>query len=402
MVPRAFHLAGGMEISGVQALPGSSRKKNGPRVTFGNDQIYDYAYIQRYYVFFVPYGGTPTYMPSAPPVDEYNWEVTRKLDAALELGFLNDRLLFSAMWFRNRTGNMLINDIPVASQTGMSGYTGNLNGAVVQNAGWELELSATVVKSKLLTWRTSLNFTAPVNKLVSYPGLLSSPYADGVSYQGYVPGKSLNLLAGYRLDGFENGMTTVKDLDKNGVVSQGLYANGKGDWDVLGKADPAFYGGFSNTLSYKNLQLDFLFQFVKKEAFNVYRGNDDFPGGTSNFPEDILNYPLQYTTLAGSAAAAAFNQYFVYSDATVSDASFIRLKNISLTWNLPQAWAKKAGLQSGNVYIRAQNLLTITRFKGTDPEATTPLIPMFPGMTMYNGLAMPPFRMITAGIQVSL
>lgn len=371
--------------------------------TIGNDQIGDYRYLQRYYSFFLPYGGTPTYMPSSPPVDEYNWEITRKLAAAMELGFLDDRLLFSAMWFRNRTDNMLIGDIPVASQTGMSGYTGNLNGAIVQNAGWELELNATPVKTKSFTWRTSVNFTAPVNKLVSYPGLLSSPYATGVSYQGYVEGQSLNLLAGYRLNGFENGIAKVHDLDKNGVISEGLYANDKGDWDVLGKADPVYYGGFNNSFSYKNLQLDFLIQFVKKDAFNVYRGSPNFPGGLSNFPKDILNYPVQYTTLANNEAAAAFNQYFAYSDATVTDASFIRLKNISLTYNLPAAWAKKAGLQAGSIYLRAQNLFTITSFMGTDPEATTPLISPFPGMiTVYNGLAMPPFRMITAGLQVSL
>lgn len=335
----------------------------------GNDKaLQDYAYLSTYSAGNV-YGPTSSLTPARIQNPYLQWEQTTKLDAAMELGFIHDRIFFTAGLYRNRTSHLLAS-IAVPSQTGFSSYNGNLpDGAVVQNKGVELELTTVNVRNKRFTWNTSFNFTAPQNKLVSFPNLLNSTYANT-----YVIGQSLNLRTVYHSTGIVNGIATVQDVNGDGVITSGIAANGKGDYIIDGNNDPKFYGGLNNTFTYKGFQLDFLFQFVKRTATRGDQNFTSIPGYSYNLPVSYLDVPLKYSATSGTAAFNSFS-YYAGSDAAVEDASYIRLKNVSLAYNVPAVWARKLKMSGLQFYLHGQNLLTFTKYKGLDPETLTTQLP---------------------------
>ncbi|MBS1605474.1 MAG: SusC/RagA family TonB-linked outer membrane protein [Bacteroidetes bacterium] len=347
--------------------------------TIGNDQIQDYGYLSTYSVFWYSYGGASIY-PSRIANPDYGWETSRKIDAALETGFIKDRILFTVNWFTSRTGNQLINS-PLAAQTGFTTYQANLP-ALLQSSGWEFELKTTNIKKHNLTWTSSFNLTIPRNKLLSFPGLSKTGYA-----YVYVVGKPINNYNGFHFTGLTNGIATVADLNKDGTISQGLPAL-KGDYYMIATSSPKFYGGFSNTIQYGQLQLDILLQFVKQLKPGFRQSNTSAPGFMVNQDSHILSDGFKPTMTAGSTAAYAYTNYYLMSDASYSDASFIRLKNLSLTYDLPGKWTKAAKIRNAGVFVRGQNLLTITSYFGFDPETA--------------GYSLPPLRQVVAGIHCSL
>ena len=345
--------------------------------TIGNDRIQDYQYEATWRSSVgASYGGIAGIVPTRIANADIQWEVTKKLDAAIELGFLKDRLFFAADLYRNRSGNLL-GSTPLASQAGATSYYNNLPG-LVQNKGIELELTSTNIKTRDFTWSTSINATVPQNKLLSFPNLKSTTYANT-----YVVGQSLNLAPAYHFTGFTNGIATVEDVNKDGVITSGLAANGKGDVIIAGNTDPKIYGGLNNTFRYKGFQLDILFQGVKRQGYDVL---GVAPGKNYNMPEYLLNTPFKYTATAGTAASNAYN-YYAGSDAAFGDASFIRLKNVSLAYNVPAKLLKRMKLDAFQLYMHGQNLLTITHYKGLDPETQA-----------FN---LPPLKMLIAGIRVT-
>jgi TonB-linked SusC/RagA family outer membrane protein len=348
----------------------------------GNDKtLADYAYLSTYNAG-TGYGPYSSLAPARIQNPYLQWEVNKKFDAAAELGFLHDRIFLSAGVYRNRANHLLAN-IAIPSQAGFNSYSGNLpNGAVVQNQGFEFELSTVNFKNKAFSWNSSFNFTASRNKLLSFPNIGSSNYASTL-----VVGQSLNLRAVYHSTGIVNGIPTAQDVNRDGNVTSGLYANnGAGDRIVSGHNDPEYYGGLSNTFSYKGFQLDFLFQFVKRTATRGDQNFVSYPGLNANLPESYLDVPLKYSATFGTAALNAF-QFYQGSDAAVEDASYIRLKNVSLAYKVPTAWAKKLKMSGLQFYVQGQNLLTITDYKGLDPETLTNQVP--------------PLRMIVAGIKTT-
>lgn len=347
--------------------------------TVGSDKsIGDYAYESTYSAGS-PYGPTSSLTPLRILNPYLQWEVTKKLDVAIELGFLHDRVLFSADFYRNRSSNLL-GATPLPAQDGFSSYSANLP-AVVQNKGIELELSTVTIKTKELIWSTSFNLTIPQNKLLSFPNILNSTYANT-----YVVGQSLNLRTIFHSTGIVNGIATVEDVNHDGVITSGYSATGKSDYIIDGNTDPKFYGGLDNTISYKGFQFDFLFQFTKRTAMRGDLNFATYPGMGYNLPASMLNLPLKYSATSGSAASSAYF-YYTASDAAVEDASFIRLKNVSLAYNIPLMWAKKIKVSAFQVYLHGQNLLTFTKYKGLDPETLT--------------TSLPPLKMLVAGIKAT-
>lgn len=348
--------------------------------TSGTDAVLaNYAY-ESLYTAGTGYGGYTSFTPSLNNT-ALQWELTKKLDIAIDLGFLNDRFLFSADFYRDRSSHLL-GTSPLAAQTGFASYAGNLpDGAVVQNKGWEMELTSNNIKKKDFSWTTSVNFTMPQNKLLSFPNLLSSTYANT-----YVVGQSLNDLYVLHFTGWKNGIGTVQTANASGVPTYGIAANGKGDKIIDGNTDPKFYGGISNTFTYKRFQLDFLLQGVVRKAAS---GNSYFgavPGMGYDIAESWVNLPVKYTTSYGTPSANGYS-YYLGSDANVENASYLRLKNISLAYNFPSSVYRHIGMSGLQLYIHAQNVFTITKYQGLDPE------------TLSN--AVPTVRMMIAGIKTT-
>ncbi|MES2826673.1 MAG: SusC/RagA family TonB-linked outer membrane protein [Bacteroidota bacterium] len=349
----------------------------------GNDKtLSDYQYLSTYTAGAFPYGTTPSLAPTNISNPYLQWEQTKKLDIAMDLGFMQDRIFFSATYYRNRTSHLLANQA-LPTQDGFGSYSANLpDGAIVQNKGVELELATVNIKHNAFRWNSSVNFSVPQNKLLAFPDILTSNYANT-----YVVGQPLNVRFRYHFTGFVDGVATAGDTNNDGIITAGYSATGKADFVMAGSSDPKYYGGVDNTFTYKGLTLNFLFQFVKRTA---PRGDLlGYPGTSFNIAQSILDLPFKYSATTGAAYPTNFYTRYSNSDAAIQDASFLRLKNVALSYSVPQAWAKKAKMTNFQIYLHAQNLLTFTPYKGYDPET-------------LSTTALPTLRMVVAGIRASL
>ncbi len=353
-------------------------KLRGSYGTTGSDNIGDYKFLNTYNITGFDYDGTTILEPSGIFNPLFGWEANKKLELALELGFFNDRLLLNTSWYQNRSSNQLIG-IPLATTTGFSELTGNFD-ATVENSGFEVDLRTVNVRSKNFKWTTSFNITAPKNKLIKFDGLETSTFANR-----FIIGKSLSIVKLYNALGVdpETGIYQFEDYNDDGVIS------GTEDRQLIEDFAPKFYGGLGNTLSYKNLTLDFFFQFKKQKAFNELRYGAT-PGYRGNAPVRLLDRWQQQgntNSIQMASGGLSFGDdtglIQTESNAAVSDASFIRLRNVSLNYKLP---ILNNGLDV-NVYLQGQNLLTFTKYNGPDPEQP-------------SSTRLPPLRQITLGLQL--
>lgn len=369
---------------GLPAL--SFGKLRGSYGITGNDQIGDYGFMDTWSPTSYPYGAISGLYPTRVANPLYSWESTQKLELGIELGFLQNRLTINANRYWNESDDQLIEQI-LSPQTGFGGYTANLPG-VVQNRGWEFEVSSVNVRDDNFEWQTNANFTVSTNKLVAYPGL----EADSYNKERYAIGHPMDIVFGYQFTGVdpETGIAQFADLSGDGE----LHA----EWDdqyVLGTRLPKFFGGINNNLSYKNLHLNFLFQFVKQEGemLNFGYSASSALGIASNFdvsmrdrwrqPGDVTDVP-RAAAVSSDEAYSTYNIYYRHSDALWGDASFIRLKNVMLSYDftslLPALKAQRIQL-----YGQGQNLLTFTKYDGFDPET--------------RGRTLPPLKYYTMGIR---
>jgi TonB-linked SusC/RagA family outer membrane protein len=354
----------------------------------GNDQIGDYQYLSTYTSTFYNYQGQPGLYPTSLANPDYSWERVRKLEAAIELGFVEDRILLTAGYYQNRTGNQLVSYV-LPSQTGFTGYPTNFP-ALVDNKGLELELNTVNIRTATLNWTTSVNLTFAKSALIDFPGLATSTYRNQ-----YVIGQPVTVGRGYHYTGIDpqTGLATVQDINGDGVIS---FAGDRiGIVNSFPRPLPTAYGGINNSLRYRGWELNIFFQAVKQQA-KSYRATYSFttPGSLNNFDAGVADYwradnpnaTISRPTQGFGAAYTAYSNY-ANSDALVGDASFIRLKTLSLSYTLPTSWAERAKLKTCRVYVQGNNLLTITNYNGLDPETV--------------GTALPPLRLLTGGIQLS-
>lgn len=376
------------EESGVaNALPFLSfGKLRGSYGVTGNDRIGDYSYLDSWQTVSFPYGGITGITPSRLYNPDYSWETNKKIEVAMELGFLHNRIMLNASFYRNRSGNQLIG-YTLSPQTGFDNIIANLP-AEVENKGWEFELNTINFQQEHFNWSSGFNISLNKNKLLKYPGLQGS----SVQYT-YVIGEPLDVVLGYKFTGIDpaTGVPLFLDANKDGDLSE------LDDYVVLGSKSPSLYGGFQNTLSYDNWSLNFLFQFVRQDGPGLNYGYMANPFGTlTNFgnealggwqqPGDLTNVPVP-TTGSTTEAYKRFRTYYRLSSAVWEDASYIRLKNLSLNYNLSSV-VEKWKLGECSIYFQAQNIITITGYKGFDPET--------------QGSFLPPLKTYTVGLRLSL
>jgi TonB-dependent starch-binding outer membrane protein SusC len=363
----------------------------------GNDKIGDYNYMALYqsYAFYPTYDNAAAYTPTALFRPELHWEKNTKFEAALELRFLEDRFQFSASWYNDRTSDPLVN-YPLPSTTGFTTVADNLKGVLIENQGLELVISSDNIRTKDFIWSTDFNITFPKNKLLKFPNLDQSSYANK-----YIIGKSLSTVYIARYIGVDpqTGLGTVQDYNNNGVFDGSNYP--AGDLYPLFNTDPKYYGGIQNSITYKRFRLDFLLQFTKQMGrswYNTpYMYNTPFGSAINALtlaldrwqkPGDVTNIQ-KFITSSGISSSLSGQWATSFSDETYCDASYIRLKNVSLTYDLPTKLVKRAGMQSVRVYMQAQNLFTFSPYLGVDPE-----------ISFSSTLA--PLRTLILGIQFSL
>ena len=370
-------------------------KLRGSYGTSGNDAVGDYKYLNLYSSYSRSYLGNPTLVPSALYNPDYSWQLNKEWEANVDLSF-KESLSLSVTYYSNTCGNQLV-QYALPGSTGFGSVLGNFPG-VVKNSGWEVTVNSENIKTRLFSWTTSVNISFPVNRLLRFPGLSSSPYAGS-----YLVGQSLSVFGGFRYLGVD---------PKTGVY---LFADAKGqptsspststDYQPnLGNLDPRYYGGIDNKMTYKKWEAGFFFDFKKQEGLDylfqlaaqqpgIYSGTD-----LMNFPKAGFNYWRKFGDHGDFAqpdvdpnskvyqSAAILGQY--NSSAKYGDASFIRLKNFYISYNLSQSLVRRWHLKKFRVYVQGENLFMFTAYKGLDPEN-------------QNFLTLPSLRTLTGGISMT-
>lgn len=352
----------------------------------GSDQIGDYGYLDTYGPTTFTYQGIKGLIPTSLPNPDYRWEVNHKFEAGFESGFANDRIQFSASWYHNRSSNQLVGyNLPVIS--GFPTVIANLP-ATVENQGWEFDLRASVVQSKTFKWMTSANVTIPKNKLVSFPNIEGSAYA-----RRYVVGMPLNMVRLYRSQGVDplTGVYQIEDVNQDGNFSLDDQVITK----VLGRN---FYGGLHNVLNFKSFEVDFLFEFVKQNgtgSLTAFGAPGFSPSLGGNQPVSVMGRWRKEGDVATiQKFSQTFSNYLPYnrkqnSDLNIDDASFVRLKNITVSYTIPPLVLKTLKSVHARVYASAQNIFTWTPYAGLDPQS--------PGNSQ-----LPVLKMFVAGVQIKL
>jgi len=363
--------------------------------TSGNDQIGDYRFMSLYFSRSraVPYQGVTGLFTTGFPNPYLQWEEIRKLQAGLETGFWADRVLFNLTYYRNRSANQLLfYALPVL--TGHTDITSNFP-ATIQNSGWELTFNTINLQGLDFHWSSSINLTIPENRLLEYKNL-----AQSVDAPYYIIGEPFLISRRYPALGVDPATGIYIYTDRHGSpTSIPTYPE---DATVIVNTAPKYYGGLQNSIRYRGFTLDFLIQFVKQEAQSNHFGDrpgafySDAFGSYGNQPVAVLERwqkngdqrPVQRFSSTYPVEIALPYWSIFDSDAAFADASFLRLKNLSLSWQLPAAQLKKLHLQQARIFTQGQNLLTFTKYSGLDPES--------------RSNTLPPLRVWTLGIQVTL
>jgi hypothetical protein len=196
----------------------------------------------------------------------------------------------------------------------------------------------------------------------------------------------------YKYAGYDTttGLPKVADLDKSGTISFGLYDKKLGDRYFYGTSYPKYFGGFNNSFTYKHFSLDVMLQFVKQIGRDLLASSSYPPGYIYNVSKASLNKYLADGPADQRHILAGYNSSvgnYISSDAMMVDASFIRLKSVSFSYDLPAQVALKMKMNAAKLYIQGQNLFTITSYKGFDPES--------------QGMSLPPLRTLSAGLKIS-
>lgn len=365
--------------------------------TSGNDGIGDYQYLDLYSNTSPSgtYQGIRTLATNASN-PYFGWEEIRKGELGLETGFLKDRLLFTIAYWRTRCGNQL-GRVTLPATGGGSVIIIN-NPVKIQNAGWDFTLNIKNVITRNFSWTTSANLGIQYNKVLKIPEGFSVAYSN-------IPALSQNIddLIGKPFSGF------LYNYEFRGVdPSTGLYQFSKRDGGLATNPFEAEFKnyvnimpttlGVSNAFTFKGFVLTTVLQLVKQKAVNYLFSSGDLlapgffwpDGDRGNQPAAVLNrwrkpgdntYIQKFTQTFDVPFFAWLNAVGINSP-FYEDASFIRLRNAQLLYNLPDKWKRKLHSKNANVFIQGQNLFTITRYKHADPE--TKLITVLPTLRTYT------------------
>lgn len=364
--------------------------------TSGNDQIGEYGFMNLYNSVSqdVPYQGIPVMQPDRHTNPYLQWEMTKKLNFGLDLGLLKDRIQLNVNYYLNRSSNLLV-QTALSSNTGFNSVQSNFEG-VVQNRGWELALNTINVRYKDFSWTSSFNLTIPVDNgvLKSFPNLSQS-----VNANKYAIGKSILDTKRYHSLGVDaaTGKYIFQDANGNTTLSPG-----NNDLTEFINLSQRLYGGMQNIIQYKNFQLDFTLQYVKRNAMlpldiNNFPGYFNGAGNVGNQPVIVLDRwqkagdAAMFQKFTGTRPFDMFFQqsYFTSSDGVVVKANYLKLTNASFSWNLPAKWRKAARLQNTSLFVQGQNLFTIDKYKSLDASTG-------------SFRTLPPIRVVTIGCNISL
>ncbi|HMM04479.1 MAG: TonB-dependent receptor [Prevotella sp.] len=323
------------------------------------------------------------------------WESTTTYDIGLDGSLLDNRLSFELAYFNKNTKDLVL-EVPTAPTLGIPGNSYYDNRGKIKNTGFEITIGGTPVIGTF-TWKTDINFTTVSNKVVELVN--HEPIIN--RYTINEEGKSFESIYGYEFYGVNkvNGnpiwvkgdgslvqFDTFGDYDYKvydpanpGDVSQASSLSPTKDRKILGSSLPTWYGGFNNTFTYKDFDLNVFFRFsggnklmnasAQESLLNMdFSNNGKIVLGRWQSPDKPGDG--QIPKIGYGDSQVLFNTGSADSR-FVEDASFLKLTNLSLGYTLPKNLVSKLDMTKIRLYVQAQNLFTITKYSGLDPETST-------------------------------
>jgi TonB-linked SusC/RagA family outer membrane protein len=387
----------------------------------GNDDIGNYSSHQTYIAQNLL--GMQGLVRSGIANPALQWETSHKWNAGFDLALFNERLTITADRFLTKTENMLVYE-DLATATGFENVLTN-NGSM-ENWGSELTVNARILNHPKLKWDLGGNVSTYVNRIKRLPGgSFTTNYAGATILTAN--GLPANLFYGYKTNG-------VFSSDAEAAAAQAYYRNEAGelipftggdvrfvntydgpndvlpngtkvtvidasDRQYIGNPNPDFIGGASSRVMWKNFEFNVLFTFSKgNDVFNYLRYRLESESGVENQLQSVNNRWRADGQMTGVPKAMwndpAGNSRF--SDRWIEDGSYLRLRSVSLQYYLP---LKSSIVNSATVYLLGNNIFTLTKYKGYDPEFSAGTSVFAQGID--TGLD-PLFRNVTVGVRLGL
>jgi TonB-linked SusC/RagA family outer membrane protein len=333
-----------------------------------------------------------TYMPLGISNKELKWETTTQLDIGLDMGFMANRLIVTLDYYHKKTTDLLLNQLITLVNNPNTNHNPSItkNIGALQNTGFEFSV---FYQSKITSdfhWSIDFNGTFQKNKLLNLAlteGQNSLLLGDNLrrNYQILEEGKPFGNYLGYLTDGLYQTQAEIDasaqpaakpgdikyvDFNNDGTISGA-------DEVVLGNAYPNFFGGVTTNLTYKNFNLSFFFfSMLGHDIFNFELAQWKYDLSAIEFNK-FKEVATERWTGAGTSndiPRAGYKPVNITDgpdgaiDLMVEDASFLKLKNVTLTYNLPKTLLNKVGIANANIYVQGNNLLVLTKYSGLDPE----------------------------------
>ncbi len=352
----------------------------------GSANVNDFSYLQ----YFGPgtrelsvYEDTRTIIHSPVfPNRNIKWETTREFNVGLDFGLLDDRIYGSLDIYDKYTDGILTPS-PIYKEAGSPEYTSNL--AEISNKGLELELGAYLIRNSKMTWSLNLNYAYNRNNVESIKGNgLKSQLLDS-----FIEGHPVGAIKGYVVEKIiqtPEEITALNEKSETGIYHKTetgpgdyLYKDTNGDKRitaddrvVLGSMEPDFFGGFSTNFNYKGIGLGAFFQYSvgNEKIWTNYLRMIGHVDPFNNAPSTALNetWTSERTDAKYSRLVYGYYENGLANSRNIQDASYLRLKVLRLSYNLPSSILDKFDLDKVQVFASASNLLTFTKYEGLDPE----------------------------------
>lgn len=350
----------------------------------GSTNVSDFSYIQ--YFNGNLYGGqSGLTLASTYPNRDIKWEMTTEYNAGVDFTLFNGRLTGSFDIYHRKTDGALA-PAPIALEFGIGTYYSNI--LDLTNNGFEFSIGGDVVRTKDFTYNTMLSISSNRNKITK----LNGSTLDMMHQDLYMEGHAMGTVKGYKVAGIYQSQDQIRKLNEQAMAkgfdfyqdgaAVGDYmfvdTNGDGyiseaDRTAIANPEPKVFGGWSNTLSYKNFTLSMLFQYqlggdayystmqesasgaIGMSILREMYGNTWTPDRTDAKYAKLMWMPSAYTNTQA-------NDRYVYSN------SYFRLRNITLSYTFEPAWLERLHVSGASVFFTATNLFTITDWPGLDPD----------------------------------
>jgi len=301
---------------------------------------------------------------------DLKWEKSTQLDLGIDFGVFGNRLTGEIDYYTRNTSDLFYN-VPIQGTTGFASWLVNIGS--MENKGVELVLNSVNITSKDFKWTSSLNVSKMQNKITKLDGDQTKiPGNDGRYLNSLIVGQPIGVFYGPKFMGADKDNGDALYLKEDGKTTTNDY-NAAGNF-VVGNPNPEMIGGLQNTFNYKGIELSVLFQGVFGNQ--ILNGAGGFMSASFDWFDNQTRDQLNRWQKKGDVTMVpqlrlGYGNGIGASSRYVEDGDYIRLKNVTLAYNLPKAILSRVKISSARVYFTGVNLATFTKYSGWDPEVNT-------------------------------